>query len=299
MYQWHVATVGHLSRNKFWGEDEYCCYHPVLATSTVIQTPYGNILVDPSQKGEEMQKSVFDCCGLKPEEIHIIYSTHFHNDHWLGVDAFPNAEFYMAKGDLESLMSLKDYVPKEDARVLERVKPAEGELVDGILLIPLPGHTAGLQGLLFEGPEGKILVSGDSVMGYEFFQAKEGYFYSYSLELCRKSIEKAAQIADYIIPGHGKYFSVQAYPFHEQIAALPQKDAENPDVCYTYNLNTTIGEILNLENGFELFQKFLSPELTKLTLKMSASLPIGVLIKSMGLKPEQAKEFLLRIQNKD
>lgn len=297
MNKWHTITTGHLSRNKFWGEDEFTFYHPVLATSTVIQTEYGNILVDPSQGGEEMKKSVFDCCGLKPEEIDIIYSTHFHNDHWLGVEAFPNAEFYMAKGDMESLMSLKDYVSEESAKVLNRVKAAEGELVKGVSLIPLPGHTAGLQGLLFEAPEGKILAAGDSVMGYEFFQAKEGYFYSYSLEMCKKSIEKAAQVADYIIPGHGNYFSVKAYPFQEQPSGQPDEDDSAYANFGKYNLNNTIGEILDLENGFELFQKHLSPDLSKLSLKMSASLPIRVLTKSMGLKNEKLMDFLSAINS--
>lgn len=299
MNKWHVITAGHLSRNKFWGEEESSSYHPVLATSTVIQTSDCNILVDPSQSGEEMKKSVFDCCGLKPEEIDIIYSTHFHNDHWMGVEAFPNAEFYMAKGDMENLMSLKEYVPEENAKILERVKPAEGELVKGISLIPLPGHTAGLQGLLFEAPEGKILASGDSVMGCEFFQAKEGYFFSYSLGLCRTSIEKAAALADYIIPGHGNYFNVKAYPFRETNTVETEDEDSEYESFGKYNLNTSIGEILELENGLELFRQYLSTELPMLAWKMSSSLPVRVLTKSMGLSKEKIEEFLTTVNQRN
>lgn len=293
MNRWHIVTSGQLSRNKFWGEDEYGSHHPVLATSTVIQSDVGNILVDPSMEAEVMQKAVYDACGLKPEEINMIYSTHFHNDHWMGVEGFPNAEFYMAKDDLESLRTLRDCVSEETAKVLDRARPADGELAEGFRLIPLPGHTKGLQGLLFQGPEGNILICGDAVMGYEYFQARQGYFYSYSPEQCAESIKRAGEIADIIIPGHGNYFTVKAYPFKE-------RTEEAPDLTYSripqngrYSVETTIGEILDRPDGRELFNRYFAEELPLMTLKMSAYLPIRVLAKSLGLSAEKLEKFVM------
>lgn len=226
MNRWHIVTNGHLSRNKFWGEAENVMYHPVLATSIVIESEYGNILVDPSMDGKAMTEAVFNHCGLRAEEIDIIYSTHCHLDHWMGLSEFPNAKCYMAKGDLEDLRGWQPYFDEPTRQIIDRLNPAEGELVPGMKLIPLPGHTLGIQGLLFDGPEGKILVTGDAVMGVEFFQAKEGYFYSACPEQAAKSVEQAAEVADYIIPGHGNYFSVKAYPFaeaQENLLAAPKE----------------------------------------------------------------------------
>lgn len=291
MNNWHIVTVGHLSRNKFWGECEYDMNHPVLATSTVIQSEHGNILVDPSMPAKEMQEAVYNACGLSPEEIDIIYSTHFHADHWMGIDGFPNAEFYVPKGDYEDLMGLRDCVSKEMAKVADRAKPIEGELA-GFQLIPLPGHTKGCQGLLFDAPEGKILISGDSIMGYEYFQAKQGYFFNYSEEESIRTIEKAAELADMIIPGHGNYFQVKSYPFKAW-------ERETDDTRYEgilpngiYAADTSVGEILEREDGVDLFKMFFSPDINLMALKMSLSLPIKKLAKTMGLSREKLEDFI-------
>lgn len=294
MNRWHIVTAGHLSRNKFWGESDYDSNHPVLATSTVIQTKQGNILVDPSMPAEEMQRAVYHACGLRPEEINIIYSTHLHNDHWMGIEGFPNAEFYMAKGDYEGLMALRDCTSEAAAKVLDRAKPADKELA-GCTLVPLPGHTAGLQGLLFDAPEGKVLACGDAVMGYEYFEAKQGYFFSYSLAQCMESIEKASKIADIIIPGHGNYFSVKAYPFKVS-------DPEPEDTRYygiaangSYSVDTSIGEVLKREDGYHLFKNFFSDGVNLMGLKMSSYLPLKTLAKTMGLSRDQLDNFIKKL----
>jgi len=214
MMQWHMISSGHLTRNKFWGEDESVAYHPCLASTTVIQTGDCNILVDPGKNADELLFDLYTRSGLKADDIHIVYSTHKHFDHWMGVGAFETADFYMAAKDLAFLQEHIDLLDEENKRVIERAKPGSGSLVGGIDVVELPGHTKGLAGLLFEAGEGKVLAAGDAVMTYEFFRAKEGYLFSGDARESRKSIEKAAGIADFIIPGHGNYFSVRAYPFH-------------------------------------------------------------------------------------
>jgi len=289
MNTWHVITSGHLSRNKFWGESETVQYHPVLATCTVVQTEHGNVVVDPSQDGEEMRQSVFNRCGLKPSDIDIVYSTHFHRDHWMGAHAFPNAAFYMPKTDCESAMALKDYVIPEHAESLARLVPIEGQIVEGLTLVPLPGHTPGLQGVLFDAPEGRVLISGDSIMNFEYFQAKEGYFYSVSLEKSRESIEKAAQIADFIVPGHGNYFPVRAYPFKE--AGKPVRRAY-PETNGRFSLNTPVREFMRLPGYLEFMRAELSETANMFQLTMSRDCPLYVIVMSMGVKPERAERFV-------
>jgi glyoxylase-like metal-dependent hydrolase (beta-lactamase superfamily II) len=284
---WHLATAGQLSRNKFWGEDENVFYHPVLATSTVIQSESGNILVDPSLEASKMGDAVFNCCGVKPDDINYIYITHMHNDHWMGLEAFPKAKVFMAEKDAGAVKEVMEYMDEKTRENASRIVPASGELLPGFTLIPLPGHTLGVQGLLFEGPGGKTLATGDSVMNAEFFSAREGYFFSADSEKSKESIAKAAAMADFIIPGHGNYFMTKAYPF-EIKGINTAKPAENPD---EEKWNITIGEIIKDEKGKAvLLEAF--PNFPLLSLIMTKDFPLSVILKSAGPEAERVKELL-------
>lgn len=46
--KWKQLALGHLSHNKFWGEDPDAQYHSVVASSTLVQEGDINILVDPT-----------------------------------------------------------------------------------------------------------------------------------------------------------------------------------------------------------------------------------------------------------
>lgn len=296
MNNWHVITVGHLSRNKFWGESETDFCHPVLSTSTVIQTQHGNILVDPSLDGAAMADTVYNSCGIKPEDIHMIYSTHYHNDHWMGVSAFPKAKLYMAEQDLEDLLSWKEYFDAETIPVLERFVPVTGELVPGVKLISLPGHTYGLQGVYFEAPEGRILITGDAVMNYEFFQAGEGYFFGASSEMAAESIKKAASMADYIVPGHGNYFSVKAYSFNMGKTGLGQEEYSGSVVREGIITEyTKIGEIIKKKENVELICSYAPNMLTPIGIYMARDIPLKAMITTSGISTKKAGELIDRL----
>lgn len=204
MFQWRVLTIGHLSRNKFWGESEAVAYRDPLATTTLIQGEGVNILVDPSLAGEQMKQVLFDQSGLPADAINMIYCTHFHGDHCMGLEVFPNAVCFMAPDDLRDAIHHKSL----DETIITRLQQASGQLIPGIELMALPGHTTGLCGLLFDGPEGRILITGDAVMTAEFFQAGEGYWYSQDLAECSRTIRRIRKAADVVVPGHGNYFVV-------------------------------------------------------------------------------------------
>ncbi len=275
MNTWHCITIGHLSRNKFWGEAEYGFFHPVLATSTVIQSEHGTILVDPSMEAKSMGEAVFHCSGVKPEEIDLVYCTHMHADHWMGLDAFPNAHVFMPEEDVAYLRGIRSSMNPEMQKALGRIQGVQNELVPGFKLIHLPGHTAGLHGLLFDGPEGRVLVSGDAVMNKEFFQHGEGYFYSFDLKKSAESIQKAAQVADYIIPGHGEGFLVKAYPAGEA----------GPEYGEVKN-SVTVGDIIVRPDGMKTLLSQLPAGFNAPGMEMARDLPIEVVLTSGGYSPD-------------
>lgn len=219
MFLWHVVTVGHLSRNKFWGEDESKGYRMPLATCTLLQGEGVNIIIDPSMPAPQMADALLNAAGLRPEEITHTYSTHFHGDHHWDLSAFPNAVCCMPRKDLEELRRNQEEITTKywtylKAEQIARLVPAEDHLVPGLTMVSLPGHTEGLSGYQFDAPEGKVLCTGDCVMTREFFAHGAPYFFGWNLDANIASIagiKQPERRPDVIVPGHGEAFLVKAY----------------------------------------------------------------------------------------
>lgn len=209
--QWKALTLGHLSRNKFWGESDDAQYHSVVATTTLVQTEGVNILVDPTFPVDQTEALLRKYTGLSREDIHIVYATHFHMDHRMDAAAYPNAKLYMSAASMADAYSALEEV-KQGRGIpkfvvgLEAFSAAPEELAPGVRLYPLPGHTDGNTGLMLDAPEGKVLLAGDTVMGEEYFCAGEGYWFNTSAEKTHASIVQAARDADLVVPGHGDWF---------------------------------------------------------------------------------------------
>lgn len=209
--QWKILTLGHLSRNKFWGESDAAQYHSVVATTTLVQADGVNILVDPTLSVAQTEALLRLHAGLSREDIGIVFATHFHGDHRVDAAAYPNAKLYMSAASLADAQAAVEEV-KQGRGVpafvagLEGFAPAPEEIVPGVRLYPLPGHTDGNTGLMLDAPEGKVLVAGDTIMGEEYFCAGEGYWFNTSAGKTRTSIVKAARDAGLVVPGHGDWF---------------------------------------------------------------------------------------------
>ena len=168
--QWKTLTLGHLSRNKFWGESDAAQYHSVVATTTLVQTEGVNILVDPTLPVEQTEALLRLHAGLGREDIHIVYATHYHGDHRVDADKYPNAKQYMSAASLQDAQAAIEEVRKGrgvPAFVvgLEKFLPAPEQLAPGVALYPLPGHTDGNTGLMLTAREGSVLLAGDTIMG--------------------------------------------------------------------------------------------------------------------------------------
>jgi glyoxylase-like metal-dependent hydrolase (beta-lactamase superfamily II) len=124
--------------------------------------------------------------GYTPEEVDLVLVTHLHSDHvgglttQDGVRVFPNAEVYVAQAESDFWLS-----PENAAKAPKDIQPffqsaqaiaapyikagkwhtftASESIVDGLQLIPLPGHTPGHTGYEFSSKGQKILFWGDTV----------------------------------------------------------------------------------------------------------------------------------------
>ena len=122
--------------------------------------------------------------GYTPEEVDIVLITHLHSDHIGGLTTrdgkiiFPNADIYVAKADNDFWLSqeIAAKAPKEaqeffqsaQAIVPPYIKAGKwhtftdsDQIVDGMQIVPLHGHTPGHTGYEFSSQGKKILFWGD------------------------------------------------------------------------------------------------------------------------------------------
>jgi len=124
--------------------------------------------------------------GYTPEEVDIVLLTHLHSDHVGGLTTqdgkrvFPNAEVYVAKAESSFWLSReiaakapKDVQPFfQSAQAIAAPYIEAGKwhtfsgsepIVDGMQIVPLPGHTPGHTGYEFSSKGQRVLFWGDVV----------------------------------------------------------------------------------------------------------------------------------------
>ena len=205
MFEFHVLTLGQFSRNRFWGELDTQAYRDALCTSTLVKAATGkmNILVDPSLPPDEMAKVLYNRAGMRPDQVDIVFITHAHGDHYVGIELFEKANWYISEIDLDSMKK------SGNPRILGiagKLEPCGSGLANGVEFAALPGHTKGAAGMLFDTADGRVCVCGDAVMTRDFFIHRLGYYNSVDFETAAASIEKIAGLADIVVPGHDNYF---------------------------------------------------------------------------------------------
>lgn len=128
-------------------------------------------VMQPLHATEEHVGSALAALGVQPDAIATVVMTHLHADH-AGCNAmFPNAEFVVQGAELDAASTgdaeAWGYLRREwdIGRPMRRIDGEADLFGDGaIRLIPLPGHTPGLMGVLLDLPrDGRILIAGDAV----------------------------------------------------------------------------------------------------------------------------------------
>jgi glyoxylase-like metal-dependent hydrolase (beta-lactamase superfamily II) len=200
--RWDVITIGNLSRNRYWGESDAKGVRAAICTTTVIAGENFHLLVDPSlADAEQMAKELDRRTGLKPADIAAVFVTHEHGDHWAGLANFPDAKWYAGP--------IVANILNKNGKFKKTIEPAKAKLFDSIDVMPTPGHTAGHTSLRFDCDGRSIIAAGDAVATHDFFRDRRGYFNAVDFALSATTMNKMAEAADIIIPGHDNYFLVE------------------------------------------------------------------------------------------
>lgn len=205
--RWDVLTIGHLSRNKFWGEPATEPRRAPRCTATLIRTPEQLIVVDPGNPRPEMARILDERAGITSEAVDIVFLTHFHGDHRVGVAAFPCAVVYMGRDEIAEAQT-RVAPESTEGEMLARLVPAPETIVPGVARLDTPDHTQGHCSLVFTSEGRQVIVSSDVVMTRDFFAARDYYFNTVDPAATLRSLDAIRTLADIVVPGHDNYFLI-------------------------------------------------------------------------------------------
>ena len=112
--------------------------------------------------------------GRRPEEIDLIIQTHLHVDHCGHIAKCKNATVMVQKAELDcALAPHPSFAADYDRELLRdsRLLPIEGnqEIIPGIDVIFVPGHTPGSQAVSIQTAKGRAIISGFCACHETFF----------------------------------------------------------------------------------------------------------------------------------
>ncbi len=162
---------------------------------TMLQHEGQNILVDTGGRGMfHPLKVALKEHGLDPSDVHMVILTHLHLDHAFNVSRFPEARVFAWMHEWREGETL-------------RIQNIDGfQLLERITLIQTPGHAEEHLSVIVEGDDGVTTVISGDAMNEEYLLTGNIKAFAYDQDLYHKSAKRILEIADVIIPGHGRIF---------------------------------------------------------------------------------------------
>ena len=189
-----VLVLGYLERF----EDGSVNLKETWSTSSLIRTDDGHVIVVDTSSDfmRSPIKSAFKQIGkIFPDDVDMVVLTHCHTDHIGNVSLFKNATVYVHEGEECTIPDAK--IVKEDT-----------EIAKGIRLVHTPGHSDGSMSVFVEADR-RYAIVGDAAPLKDNFTKRIIPALHTDAEAARASLEKRAEWADVIVPGHDKPFKVR------------------------------------------------------------------------------------------
>lgn len=172
------------------------------------------ILVDPAHVGRRtFLWDALDRRGLSPSDIDLVVLTHAHWDHVQNIDVFDHAPLLVHP--LERQYCQRPHrndwaTPAWTGDILERMSLREisdgEELIPGVGVVELTGHTAGSIGISVTNADGVNLLTGDALHYASVALTKRNPLVFWDAGQAEAAIDRALEVADVIYPGHDQPF---------------------------------------------------------------------------------------------
>lgn len=156
--------------------------------TVLVETGCGDKWTDKERAIYDLERrTVVDAlreAGVDPEDVDLVIATHLHFDHAGGLTTldgedpgasnasprpvFPNAEVIVQSGEWEDACAnrstmTRTYLASHLEPVADLVRTVDGsaEILPGLRVEPVPGHTPGQQGIFAETDDGTVAFLGD------------------------------------------------------------------------------------------------------------------------------------------
>jgi len=167
--------------------------------------------------------------GVEPEKVEDVILTHLHYDHAGNLSALPAATFHLQESEMHfatgrhikyryfaSGFDVEDVINVVRLNYERRVNFYRGrvELAPGIVLEPVPGHSAGLQAVCVHTRRGWVVLASDSVHYYENVQRRRPYPAAVHVDEMLESFDRIMSLAGdiaHVVPGHDPLV-MEVYP---------------------------------------------------------------------------------------
>jgi len=145
----------------------------------VIDHPKARVLVDtgltklhPAVADLDPRLNPLDEQGFDLNGIDVVVNTHLHFDHCGGNHLFVGKPIYVQRQELDDARGQDDYTIREwvdPPGIALHYLPVDGELelLDGVRLMPAPGHTRGSQIVVIETAGRPVVIAGDAAVSFD------------------------------------------------------------------------------------------------------------------------------------
>jgi N-acyl homoserine lactone hydrolase len=149
----------------------------IVVTGFLIRHPEGPFLFDTGfgvttneaiEAYKTVRRDITDAlrvAGVVPKDVRAIANCHLHFDHGGGNQRFPGTTIIAQKAEVDNAHGANytiatDVIDFTGARF--ETLDGEGQIADGLRIIPTPGHTSGHQSLVVETKQGRVILSGQA-----------------------------------------------------------------------------------------------------------------------------------------
>jgi glyoxylase-like metal-dependent hydrolase (beta-lactamase superfamily II) len=170
---------------------------------------------DNIARNKKLLIQALEAHSLTPQDIDILFITHWHADHFMNYDLFSESKIIMAE-------------PAVKRHDLEFTEVRDGDTIaSGVQVLFTPGHNQDHASLILSTKsmryeqrtqhggiitgvgEKKVIIAGDAIVSPNYYFLNKIWNYNsdfHSESIAKQSVGKICGIADFIIPGHGGMF---------------------------------------------------------------------------------------------
>jgi N-acyl homoserine lactone hydrolase len=185
-----------------------------ICSVPIVRSGGRTIIVDTGHFGTRLHLiAALERLSLTPADVDTVVLTHLHWDHILNVDLFPQAEVVLHKDAMAYALNAPatDWAAVRYAdRLLAGFRVTEvregDEIAAGVMALDTPGHTPSDLSVFVNVSDGGAVVASDAVTNAKAFIDRMPRMIFHDEDAARRSVDKIAEAATLIYPGHDRPF---------------------------------------------------------------------------------------------